>query len=72
MKISITIYYVTVIMDCLNATSIEIGNDFILTSSDVIVILQIYGQFGAIQEPDSERMVCNTSSLLVTFYWKNL
>ena len=60
-------------VDCLNADSLEIENDFILTSSDVIVIFQIYDQFGAIQEPDSERRsVILTSSLLVTFYYKNL
>ena len=32
----------------------------ITTNCDVIVIFSIYGQFGAIQRPDSESMVCNT------------
>ena len=53
-------------VDCLNADSLEIENDFILTSSDVIVIFQIYDQFGAIQEPDSERMVCNTYIFIIS------
>ena len=29
-------------------------------SCDVIGIFSIYGQFGAIQKPDSERIVCKT------------
>ena len=30
------------------------------TNCDVIVILPIYGQFGAIGKPDSRRMACKT------------
>ena len=30
-----------------------------LANSDVIGIFAIYNQFGAIQKPDSRRMVCN-------------
>ena len=29
-----------------------------LANDDFIVILPIYGQFGAIQKPDTERIVC--------------
>ena len=35
---------------------------------DVIAILPIYGQFGAIRKPDSERMVCK----IYIFINKNL
>ena len=41
------------------------------TSCDVIVILLIYNQFGAIWKPDSGSIACNvklTFSLIVTFY----
>ena len=31
-----------------------------LENCDVIVIFQIYGQFGAIRKPDSHRIVCKT------------
>ena len=38
-------------------------------NSDVIVIFPIYGQFGAIQNPDSGCIVCKTTfSLIATFY----
>ena len=44
---------------------------------DVIVIFPIYGQFGAIQKPDSERIACktytfNNSNLLSCKNWKQL
>ena len=42
------------------ATLKEFDNDVMTTNCDVIVIFSIYGQFGAIQRLDSERMVCNT------------
>ena len=35
---------------------------------DVIVILLIYGQFGAIPRPDSGHIVKITFSLIVAFY----
>ena len=36
---------------------------------DVIVIFSIYGQFGAIQKPDSGHIICKlTFSLEKTFY----
>ena len=35
-------------------------DDIIPANCDVIVIFQIYGQFGAIQKPDSGRIVCKT------------
>ena len=36
---------------------------------DVIVIFPIYGQFGAIQKPDSERIACKTYTFnTVTYY----
>ena len=42
---------------------------------DVIVIFPIYSQFGAIQKPDSKRIVCKTyvfinSNLLSYKNWK--
>ena len=42
------------------ATSKRIGGDIILANCDVIVIVSIYGQFGALQKPNSRRMVCRT------------
>ena len=39
-----------------------------LTNCDVIVIFLIYGQFGAIQEPDSRNMICNTQIFISSFY----
>ena len=42
------------------ATSKRIGDNVILANFDVIVIVSIYGQIGAIQEPNSGRMVCRT------------
>ena len=45
------------------------------TNCDVIVIFPIYDQFGAMQKPDSEWMICNTyifinSTLLSYKNWK--
>ena len=42
------------------ATSKEIGDNVMSANCDVIVILPIYGQFGAIRKPDSGRIVCKT------------
>ena len=55
------------------ATLKNFDDDVMSISYGVIVIFPIYGQFGAIQNPDSRPMVCNTyifnkSNLLVTFY----
>ena len=38
----------------------KFGDDVISASCDVIVILLIYGQFGATQKSDSRRIVCKT------------
>ena len=47
------------------------------TNCDVIAIFPIYGQFGAMQKPDSEWMICNTyifiySNLLSHKNWKQI
>ena len=42
------------------ATSNKFDNSVRSANCDVIVILSIYGQFGAIQKPDSGRTVCKT------------
>ena len=42
------------------ATSKKIDDDAMLANCDVIFIFPIYGQFGAIQKPDSERMISKT------------
>ena len=34
------------------------------TNCDVIVIFPIYGKFGAIQKPDSERIACKSYTLI--------
>ena len=48
-------------LDKLNKTmSKNFDNDAMLTNCDVIVIFLIFGQFGAIQKPDSGRIVCKT------------
>ena len=39
-------------------TSKKIDNDVMLANCDVILIFPIYGKFGAIQKPNSGRMVC--------------
>ena len=41
-------------------TSKKFGNDVMSANCDVIVIVTIYGQFGAIQKPHSGRIVCKT------------
>ena len=38
---------------------------------NVIVIFRIYGQFGAIREPDSKRMVYNTYIFINHLFYKN-
>ena len=40
------------------STSITFDNEVMPEDCDVIVIFRIYNQFGAIQKPDSERMIC--------------
>ena len=50
-------------------------DDIMPANCDVSVIFQIYGQFGAIQKPDSGRIVCKTyifinSNLLSYKNWK--
>ena len=60
----------------INKTASEKFDDFVMSENfDVIVIFQIYGQFGTIPKPVSSCMVCNlfitfsvTFSLTVTFY----
>ena len=47
----------------------KIDDDVMSANCDVIIVFPIYGQFGAIRKPDSERMsVKLTFSLIVTFY----
>ena len=41
-------------------TSKKSSDDSISANCDVIVIFSIYGQFGAIQKPDSGRIACKT------------
>ena len=36
------------------------NDDFMSANYDVIVIFPIYGKFGAIQKPNSGRIVCKT------------
>ena len=44
-----------------NMTTLKkIGDGVMSSNCDVIVVFSIYGQFGAIWEPDSGSMVCNT------------
>ena len=47
----------------------KFDDDLISANCDVIVIFLIYGQFGAIQKPDSRRIFCKTLSSL-TVNWK--
>ena len=42
------------------ATSKKFDDDVMSENCDVISIVSIYGQFGAIQKPDSGRIVCKT------------
>ena len=57
------------------ATSEKLDGDVMSDNFDVIVIFPIYGQFGAIRESDSGRMVCETfifiNSNLETFIFTN-
>ena len=53
----------------------NIDDIFMLENCDTIVIFLIYDQFGAIQKPDPERIVCKTqtyinSNLLFYKSWK--
>ena len=41
-------------------TSKKFDDDVMLANCDVIVIFPIYGQFGAIRNPDFGRIVCKT------------
>ena len=41
-------------------TSKKFGDDVKLENCDFLVIFAIYGQFGAIVKPDSQRTVCKT------------
>ena len=48
-------------LDKKNKTTSKIFDiDIMSENCDVIVIFLIYGQFGAIQKPDSVRIVCKT------------
>ena len=47
-------------------TSKKSYDDFMYENCEIIAIFPIYGQIGAIQKPDSGRIVC--LSLTVTFY----
>ena len=46
-------------------------DDIMSTNCNVIVIFPIYGQFGAIRKPDSERKVCKIYIFIVFFCKKN-
>ena len=49
------------IIDKRNKTNVrKFGDDVMSANYDVIVIFPIYGQFGAIWKPDSERIACKT------------
>ena len=43
-----------------NKTTSKVCDDVMLANCDVIVIFPTYGQFGAIQKPDSGCIVCKT------------
>ena len=43
-----------------NTMSKDVGDDVISKNYDVTVIFLLYGQSGAIQKPDSERIVYKT------------
>ena len=38
----------------------QFDDDIMSKNCDIIAIFSIYGQFGAIGKPDSERIVCKT------------
>ena len=44
----------------IKATSKTFDDDVMSANCDVIVILPIYGQFGAIRKPEFGRIVCKT------------
>ena len=46
----------------------KFDDDILSKNCDVITIFPSYSQFGAIQKPDSGRIVCKTIFLTVTFY----
>ena len=46
------------------STSTSFDDDVISVNCDVIIFFPIYGQFGAIREPDSGRMVCKTYNFI--------
>ena len=49
------------IIDKRNKTNVRKFDDDVMSANyDVIVIFPIYGQFGAIWKPDSERIACKT------------
>ena len=50
------------------ATSKKFDDDVMSTTSYVLRLFSIYGQFGAIWKPDSGRMVRKTFALALTFY----
>ena len=41
-------------------TSKKIDDDFMSENCDAIVIIRIFGQFGAVQRPDSGHKVCKS------------
>ena len=62
-------------LDKKNKTLSKNDDDVMSANCDVIVIFPIFGQFGAIRKPDSERIVCKTyifinSNLLSYRNWK--
>ena len=49
------------IIDKRNKTNVRKFDDDVMSANyDVIVIFPIYGQFGGIWKPDSERIACKT------------
>ena len=63
-------------LDKRNKTTSKKSDDNVMSENcEVIVIYLIYGQFGAIQKPDSGRIICKTyifinSKLLSYKNWK--
>ena len=56
-----------------NKSASKNDDDTMSANCDVIVIFQIYGQFGVIQKPDSRCIVCKNCILLNSnpLYYKN-
>ena len=48
----------------------RVDNDFMSVNRDVIIIFQIYDQFGAIRKPDSRDTVCETFIFINSNYLK--